>query len=166
MTHAIPLPPRKPEGGSVAIEAAICIGFILVPIFAFVLLFGRYFWYYNVAQKAAHDAALYMANAPLTEIKSSKGSAGFANDIITRETSDLDLDTIATMTPTALCGYKVGFSADPEWLNCSPTLTPIGVRAGVVLNVVDPFFSPVTNLIWGTDGVPIIARVNMSYVGH
>lgn len=166
MTACFPRLARRSEDGAVAIEAALCMVFILVPVMAFILLLGRYFWYYTVAQKAAHDAAAYMASAPLLEIKSSKGSAALASDIISWETADLDADTTATVVPTVFCGYKFGFSSDIQWLNCNGSYTPIGVRTGVVMTVTDPFLSPVTNAIWGSDGVPIAAIVNMSYVGH
>lgn len=166
MTHLVPRLARKREHGSVAIEAAVCIAFILVPVMAFVLLFGRYFWYYTVAEKAVHDAAIYMANAPLSEIKSTKGSAGLANDIIAWETADLDAGTSATLAPTVLCGYKIGVSTDIQWLTCNASYTPVGIRTGLVMTVTDPFLSPVTNAIWGTDGIPIGAIANLSYVGH
>jgi hypothetical protein len=166
MRHLFPRLARKSERGSVAVEAAVCIGFILIPVLAIVLLLGRYFWYYTVAQKAAHDAALYMASSPLSEIKSTKGAAGLASDIIGWETGDLDASASATLTPTVLCGYKLGFSSDTQWLNCSGALTPVGVRTGVVMTVTDPFLSPVTNAIWGSDGVPIVAIASMNYVGH
>lgn len=149
-----------------AVEAAVCIGFILVPVLAFILLFGRYFWYYTVAQKAAHDAAVYMASAPLSEIKSSKGAAGLAGDIIGWETGDIDAVTGATIGTTVMCGYKLAFSPNTQWFTCSGSLTPIAIRAGVIMTVTDPFLSPITNAVWGADGIPVVAGVSMSYVGH
>jgi hypothetical protein len=158
--------PRNFERGAVAVEAAACIGFILIPVLACVMFLGRYFWYYTVAQKAAHDAAVYMASSPLSEIKSNKGAAGLASDIIGWETGDLDSDTSATVGTTVMCGYKLGFSTDVQWFSCSSTLTPIAVRTGVIMNVTDPFLSPVTNAIFGSDGIPVVAGVSMTYVGH
>lgn len=166
MTHAFPRRARKSEGGSAAIEAAACIGFVLVPMLAFILLFGRYFWYYSVAQKAAHDAAVYMAGAPLSEIKSSKGAAGLAGDIVGWETADLDSGTSASMGFLAMCGVKLGFSTDIQWYPCSSSTTPVAVRASMTLTVTDPFLSPITNAVWGSDGIPIFAGVTMNYVGH
>lgn len=156
----------KSESGSVAVEAAACIGFILLPVLAFVLLFGRYFWYYTVAQKAAHDAAVYMAGAPLSEIKSGKGASGLAGDIIAWETGDLDADTSTTVGTTVMCGYKLGFSTDIQWFTCNSSSTPVAIRTGVTMTVTDPFLSPVTNAIFGSDGIPILTGVSMSYAGH
>jgi hypothetical protein len=133
---------------------------------AFVLLFGRFFWYYTVTQKAAHDAAVFLANAPLSEIKSNDGSAEFASKIIAWETGDIDSITIKTLKPTILCGYKVGFLPTPSFSSCTAFYTPIAVQAVVVINVTDPFLSPITNAFWGANGIPIMAISTISYVGQ
>ena len=157
---------RDVQRGSVSIEAAVCITFILLPLMPVVLLFGRYFWYYTVAQKAAHDAGLYMASAPLSEVKGSS-AAGMANDIINWETSDLDLATKGTLVPTAICGYKLSQSSSYiSWFTCNSSYTPTQVRAGVVATIKDPFLGTITNTLWGLDGIAISAGVTMRYVGH
>jgi hypothetical protein len=107
-----------------------------------------------------------MATAPLSEIKSSTGASKLAADIIGWETGDLDADTSATLGTTVLCGYKLGFSTDIRWFTCSSTVAPAGVRTGVIMTITDPFLSPLTNAIWGSDGMPIIVDLQMGYVGH
>jgi hypothetical protein len=159
------LAPRS-EDGAVAVEAAVCIAFILVPVLACVLLFGRFFWYYTVAQKAVHDAALYMSSATPLEIRSSRGAAELAGKIVTWETGDLDQDTVASLGTTALCGYK-DTSPEPQFYNCyASTTPPAAVRAGLTMTITDPFLSPVTDAIIDTDGIPIRVSVTMNYNGH
>lgn len=167
MTHCSVRLVRKSESGAVAVEAAVCIAFILVPVLAFVLLSGRFFWYYTVAQKAVHDAALSMASATSLEIKSSRGAAGLANDIIMSETSDLDAETSSTLGITVLCGYKDQFSSDPQFFNCyASTTPPMAVRTGLTMTVSDPFFSPITNSVFGADGISIRTGATTTYVGR
>ena len=166
MTSRVPGLRTTYQRGAVAVEAAICMAFILVPLLALILLFGRYFWYYSVAQKAAHDAAVFLATAPLSEIKNA-GAAEFATNMIGWETGDLDASTIETLAPTAICGYRVPASSTYiSWFICNSTATPVEVRAGVVMTVADPFFSPITRGILGVNGLPILVGVNLRYVGH
>jgi len=166
MTSRVPGLRIKYQRGAVAVEAAICMAFILVPLLALILLFGRYFWYYTAAQKAAHDAATFLASAPLSEIKNA-GAAGFATNIIGWETGDLDASTIETLSPTAICGYRIPASSTYiSWYECNSTGTPVAVRGGVVMTVADPFFSPITRGILGVNGLPIFVGVNMRYVGR
>jgi len=162
-------PPARPrrQDGSVAVEAALIIALILVPLMAFILLFGRYFWYYTVAQKAVHDATLYMASAPLADIRSS-GAPGLANHIIQSETADMDQTTRSTLGPTTECWFR--FPANAPYLTplacTTATMTPVLVRTSVSMTVVDPFLAPMTASLTGSDGLPIIAQSTMRYVGR
>lgn len=57
------------QRGVAAVELAIILP-ILVVLLALPFYFGRLFWHYTVAEKAAHDAALYLSSIPVTEMKS------------------------------------------------------------------------------------------------
>lgn len=129
---------RQCEQGSVAVEAAVCMAFILLPLILFIFLFGRFFWYYTAAQKSVHDAALYMATAPLSEIRSN-AAATFANEIMTQEISDFGADTSAE--PSSECGYKISSgSSRLAFRNCSSTVIPDAVQSSLILVVPMPFF--------------------------
>jgi hypothetical protein len=152
------------ERGSVSVEAAFMIVFVLVPLLSFVLLFGRYFWYYTVAQKAAHDGALYMATAPLNEIKDA-GAVGFSNWIMGREMADLD----AASNPQswALCGYRIpAGSSTIQYFGCSSTSKPAAVRAAITMTVSDPFLKPFTGLFNGGQDYTIMVVTSLTYVGR
>lgn len=153
------------QRGAVAVEAAVIILFVLLPLIAFCLFFGRYFLYYTVAQKAAHDAALYLSNAPLNEIKAVGSPAVvLANTIIAAETAEMSLSAAAE--PTAICEFKTNASAPPIWGNCNNTYKPIRVRAGVSLSVADPFFTAVTWFVTRGNPIPIWADATMNYNGR
>ncbi|HBZ05238.1 MULTISPECIES: TadE/TadG family type IV pilus assembly protein [Massilia] len=155
------------QDGSVAVEAAIIITLILVPLLAFILFFGRYFWYYTVAQKAVHDASLAMATLPLAHIRAG-GAEDLAERIIGWETEDFDEMTRATLAPAVDCWYRFPASATTlTRLSCNnATLTPVDVRASLVMTVSDPFLAPFTGPVAGLDGLPIITQVSMRYVGR
>lgn len=158
---------RRRQDGSVAVEAAVTISLILVPLLAFILFFGRYFWYYTVAQKAVHDAMLSMATLSAVDIRSGVGR-GLAESIIDAELADLDEATRSTVASSVTCWYRFPASAETlsEFGCNNATLTLVDVRASVILTVSDPFLSPFTSPVTGTDGIPVIAQVSMRYVGR
>lgn len=155
------------QDGSVAVEAAIIITLILVPLLAFILFFGRYFWYYTVAQKALHDATLSMASLPLADVRNG-GAKALAQNIIDWELGDLDETTRSTVAASITCWYRFPANAvNLTEFGCNnATLTPVDVRASLIMTVSDPFLAPFTGPVAGLDGLPIIAQVSMRYVGR
>ena len=154
------------QNGSVAVEAALVISLILVPLIAFILLFGRYFWYYTMAQKAVHDATLFMASASLADIRSN-AAKGLAENIINWELADMDDSTLATVGPTSECWYR--FPANAPYLtplSCASTMVPVLVRTSVLMTVSDPFLPKLTESLLGGEGLPIVAQSTVRYVGR
>lgn len=156
----------RPQRGSVAIEAAVTITFILIPVLAFILFFGRYFWYYTIVQKAAHDATLYFAAAQLPDIRNN--SAGtLAQDIIREGLADIDSTTMSTKGVDTYCLYPT--VANPGALTprvCTLTTPPAAVKTSIFMTVKDPFLAPMTGPIIGYDGLPISAETTLPYVGR
>ena len=132
-----PLTSQSQEG-SVAVEAAVCIAFILVPLLFLIFFFGKFFWHYTIAQKAIHDATLYMAIAPLDEVRSG-AAATLANFIIASETADLDSGT--NLAPVSQCGYRVNTgSFYLGFRSCDQGGVPFAVQTNAFLTVSDPFY--------------------------
>jgi hypothetical protein len=128
---------RRSQKGSVAVEAAVCIALILVPLVGFMFAFGKFFWHYTVVQKATHDAVLYMAKAPLAEVRSGQ-AATMANFILRRETGDLDSGT--QVTASLQCGFRQSvnsFSLAPG--PCDLANIPFAVQSTVIMTMRDPF---------------------------
>lgn len=166
MTHLSRPIAWQRQRGSVAVEAALIITFILLPLFAFTLFFGRYFWYYTVAQKAVHDATLYLASAPLADLRSNNAAA-LSEDIIGSGLSDMDQTTLATKGLSIGCFYRI--PANAQFLSlfpCSTNATPVVVRASLSMTVTDPLLSPFTGPIAGYEGISILAGATMRYVGR
>jgi hypothetical protein len=153
--HRIVLRDGSRQRGSAAVELAlllpILIIFLTLPIF-----YARCLWHYTVAQKAAQDAARYLASVPRSEMQSSASASAAANravQIATRE--------IAELAPG---GDMVGPLAYCNGAMCG-SLVPIGsipLRVTVELSFImtDPWFGVET---WG--GLPISASVTLNYVG-
>jgi hypothetical protein len=99
--------------------------------------FGKFFWHYTVAQKALHDATLYMAKAPLDEVR--RGAAGeLASYIVQRETAELDSGT--KLSFASYCAYRttddsVAMTPGP----CNGEFPLFGVQAALFMTIPDPF---------------------------
>ena len=139
MKRSIRHHPRQPQEGAVAVEAAVCISLILVPLLFFVFAFGRFFWHYTVVQKAVHDATLYMAKAPISEVRSGAASK-MANFIIASETADLDSGT--TVAPWSQCGFRVNGSSFYLAIgSCdNQNAVPFAVQINAFMTVPNPFY--------------------------
>jgi Flp pilus assembly protein TadG len=59
---------RRKEQGSAAVECVLVLPIFLLLSFS-IFLFSRIFWHYTVAEKAAHDATMFLARASLKEIR-------------------------------------------------------------------------------------------------
>ena len=156
----------KRQRGSAAVEAAVIIPLILIPLLAFVLLLGRYFWYYTVAQKAVHDAVLSLATASPADIRSNAAS-GLALEIIRGDTADLDGTTASTLGFTTECWFRV--PANSPFVSsfpCSTNASLAMVRTNLSMTVTDPFLSGITDPILGRGGMTIMTGVTMRYVGR
>lgn len=132
-------PARHSQQGSVAVEAAVCIALILVPLLFFIFSFGRFFWHYTVVQKALHDATLYMAKAPLNEVRSGAATR-LASFIVETETADLDSGT--RLAPWSQCGFRVNnASYYMVFGSCENQNTvPFAVQTNAFMTVPDPFY--------------------------
>jgi hypothetical protein len=163
----LPLAAPDRERGSVAVEFALLFVLVLVPLLAGALFFGRFFWHYTVAEKAAHDAARFLATASPTELKTvgPSGEAailGAAKALAQAEISELN------PSPTYPPLVYVYCDAGP----CLPFPTaplPQKVSVYVTMSVQDPFLSGLTALFSG-DGndlaIQIDATGNSYYVGN
>jgi Flp pilus assembly protein TadG len=151
---------RQRRKGGAAVEMAIVLP-LLVLFLAVPLFFGRVFWYYSVAQKAAHDAARFLSATTQTEIRGS-GSGGEAPvAALARAIAVSELNGIRAgldgWTITVLCDFNTCGMALPET-----------VRVSVWITVRDGIFGSITSQYYGEDGYGLLlkADVTMRYVGN
>lgn len=66
--------------GIAAVEFAILL-FVLMPIIAGIVEFGRAFWYYDAVLKGTRDAARYLSTATATQLKDATAAPATAKNI-------------------------------------------------------------------------------------
>lgn len=150
---------RRSQRGAVAVEFAIILPAMVLMI-AFTLLFGRIFWHYTVAQKAAHDAAVILASASRLEIGTKTPTfsvveiANLAKAIATEE--------VAELNPGFGRPYIEVFCDDGA---CLGETVPNQVRILIRMNMTDIFLGGFTDAVLDSDGLILRADVRVPYVG-
>lgn len=147
--------PARRQRGVAAIEMAFMLP-VMIAMLAAPLLFGRVFYNYEVTQRAAHDAAVYLSTVPLIEMKTPaqmSNEAALAAAIVAEET--------ATLNPGSPLLVSVQCDGGPcAWVTVPPTVRVL-IRFGVTDNV----FTPYTSFLYGDDGIALQADITMRYVG-
>ena len=150
---------RRTEQGSVAIEAAIILP-VLILFLAVPLFLARIFWYYSVAEKAAHDGARFLSQATRLEIQASAAGAEVAAAALAKAIVNAELDEIRPglmgATPSVLC----------DGLVCGGLSIPSTVRVAVQIRVRDDVFGFITNPLFGDEGLLLTADVTVRYAGN
>lgn len=150
---------RRAEKGSIAVETALCLPllilFLVVPLFL-----ARAFWYYSVAQKAAHDGARFLANAAQLEMVLGDGAGGsnLPVAVLAEAIVNAELDEIKP----GLVRYTVSALCDGD--TCGDEV-PQTVRISVRLRIRDEIFGAFDEY-FGEDPLLLEARVTMRYVGN
>lgn len=164
MRTTLQIPRQRSERGSVAVEAAILLP-VLVLFLTFQSLFwALYFYKYSSAQKAVHDAALYLSTAPMLEMTTvgpdgDPAALTLAKKILAKE--------MAGQNPPSLgivCNYRLvsgGLNMRPcttaNNLDYRQTLVQIGVSLN--MNYIDP--------MTGFDsGLRISPGMDVPYMGN
>jgi hypothetical protein len=150
---------RRTEQGSIAVETAIILPvlllFLAVPFFL-----ARLFWYYSVAEKAAHDSARFLSHATRMEIQGSTGGAEPGVAALARAIANAELDEVRPglvgASPTVQC----------DGLSCDGLSIPTMVRVVVRIRVRDDIFGFATDPFFGEDGLLLTADVTMRYAGN
>lgn len=166
-------PTRKPAArprqcGAIAVETALMLVLLTTFLALSSVTLAIYFYQYSAAQKAVHDAALYMATAPRLEMTTSgpDGSPAalvLARKIIANEMAGR-VPYGATLAPDILCSYRQGSGAINQ-KSCTVANNQQAAQTLVQINVsLDlPFIDPFT----GSDlGWVIKAYAPVRYLGN
>lgn len=119
------------QRGVAAVEFAIMLPLLLL-LLAAPLSMGRILWHYTVAQKAAHDAARYLASVPDGEMRTpalAPFAAQVARDIAVAEMVDLNPGSINPVVTVACNGGT-----------CAGGAAPVLVRVIILMEISDPIF--------------------------
>lgn len=116
---------RQYEHGVVAVEMALVFPILLLFLAFPSLYLAFYYRQYSAAQKAVHDAALYLATAPRVEITTSGPDGNFAALTLARKIVEKEMAGIVSdgvpVDPAIFCIYQVG--GNPMTKPCTVTYT-------------------------------------------
>lgn len=164
MNHTLRAVCRARQRGSVAVEAALVFTILVIFIAGPSVFLAFYFFQYQVAQKAAHDAALYLSQASRVEMTTVGPEGGpaaltLARRIVAKEMAELS-SSIPPPDPGIVCGYQQS-PTTIGWKPCTTTNNqPLAfVAVSVDMNFIDP-------LTKGDSGLMISAYAPMRYVGN
>jgi len=159
---------RPRERGAVAIETAFMILLLTTFLGLSSVTLAIYFYQYSAAQKAAHDAALYLSTAPRMEMTTagpdgSPAALGLARKIIVAEMTGR-IPFRATLEPGFSCGYRQT-SGSISQKPCTTTNNQIAtqVLTQIYVSLDLPFVNPFT----GRDlGWMITSYIPVRYLGN
>jgi len=155
---------RQRQRGSVAVECAIILP-IFIAITAALLLFGRVLWHYTVVQKAAHDAARFLATASYQEMKPGYGGSEVPAALVAQSIARQELADLAPGGGIDVVIQCQSVSSQ-SWGRCNGFEVPKMVMAYVEISIIDPFFGAYTSVF--NFGRPIYFKAMMAteYVGN
>lgn len=150
---------RRPASGSVVVEMTLVVA-MLLSLIAFLTLLGRYFWYYDVAQKAAYDGARFLSTATQVEMRTvgdggtEPAVAALARKIVTEELREI-----------APHLYPVVVDVHCDFRTCVNKV-PQTVRVSIAMSLQDDIFGAWTSMFTGQEGMSIVADVTVRYAGN
>jgi hypothetical protein len=147
----------------VAVEAAAAIGVLAIFITAPSVYLAFYFFQYSAAQKAAHDAALYLSTSARWEMTTAgpdgdPASLTLARAIVAKEMTGL------TSAPPPDPGIVCGYQQTPTTIGWKPCTTSnsqplVTVAVSIDMAFIDPLTGEESDLA-------ISAYTPMRYVGN
>ena len=146
--------------GSVAVEFAFLLP-VMIIMLAAPLLFGRVFWHYAVAQKAAQNAVRFLAAANPAEIRTP--GAGGTEAPIAAVARAIVMAEIAELHPGP---YLPIVDVLCDGGTCTGFQIPARVTVRVSMPIYDEFFSEITSIFTGGDQILIRPVATTSYVGN
>jgi hypothetical protein len=169
MNRPLPQTTHK-ESGSVAVEFAILLITVLIPLLAGALFFGRFYWHYTVAEKAAQDAARFVATASPTELKVQCTILFYRDPCVVMAAMDLASTELRELNPGGADLPSVDIRCDNiKCLTNRGTGLPKSVSVRIDMTVDDPFLTGLASLFMGSDTpvtIPIVATARSHYVGN
>jgi len=106
---------RRYQRGAIAVETALVLPILLLILGLPSIYLAFYFRQYSAAQKAVHDAALYLSTAPRVEVTTSGPDGNIAaltlaTKIVEREMAGI-VPSGVPVDPAVFCIYQVGANA-------------------------------------------------------
>jgi hypothetical protein len=157
------LPKRASAKGVAAVELTIWLPLLVLLLGAGIFL-GRLFWHYTVSQKAAHDAAIFLASASAVEMRAVPvgGSTETPIAVIARK---IAADEIAELNPGGRYQPAIMVLCDGVFA-CTGQSLPRKITVSIQMSVTDDFLPDITSAFVSTDGILLQSYVTLNYVGN
>lgn len=154
------------ESGSVAVELAGVFMTLLIPLLAAALFFGRFYWHYTVAEKAAHDAARFLASASPTEMQTQCNNALYEACVVAAARA-LARAEIGELNPGSAFPQIAVECDDELCLVDKNSPLPTMVNVYIRMTVDDPFLTAMSSVFTGSAiSIQIDATGRSYYVGN
>lgn len=153
-------PARQHMQGSVAVEFAFVLP-VMIIMLAAPLLFGRIFWHYTVAQKAAQNAVRFLAAANPAEIRTP--GAGGTEAPIAAVARAIVMAEIAELHPGP---YPPVVDVLCDGGTCAGFQIPVRVTVRVSMPMYDEILGDITSTFTGGDQILLNPVATTNYVGN
>jgi hypothetical protein len=152
---------RRRAKGVAAVELAIWLP-LLVLLLGAGLFLGRLFWHYTVAQKAAHDAVIFLSQANVREMRMPP-AGGSTETPIAALTRKIAQEELAELRPGG--PYPISITVLCDGATCDGLTVPSRVTVWIRMAVFDDFFPDITAQFGGSDSIILQANVTAKFVG-
>jgi Flp pilus assembly protein TadG len=148
MRRTLKVTGRRNEDGSIAVEAALVLPILVLFLGLPSIVLAFYYRQYSAAQKAAHDAAIYLSTAPRLEFTTPGLDTNFVANTVAKKIVAKELEGIVpkdvSVSPYITCQFRVGNTLKGR--ECTPQnfnsdTSPL-VRFDVEVSL--PFINPLT----------------------
>lgn len=168
MNRLLPRPKRR-EHGSVAVEFIILMMTVLIPLLVGALFFGRFYWHYTVAEKAAQDAARFVAAASPTELKTQCSVMFIRGPCAVLAGMSLAYKETAELRPGASAAPEIFIYCDEKGCSSTRGAVPKMIAVEIKMDVEDPILTGLSAFFTGSKqavSFPITATARSHYVGN
>ncbi|GJJ03830.1 hypothetical protein RugamoR64_43680 [Duganella rhizosphaerae] len=149
--------PARRQRGIAAVEMALMLPLFLV-LLALPLFLGRALYHYQLAHKAAHDAARYLSSCSTLDFKSPSRTTGLQAAARAIVAAELAGSSAGSSAPT------VGVSCDGG--PCAGLVVPTTVSVQIITLLEDDVFPDFSYNLLGAYGLPLSVVATMRYVGN